>query len=171
MRDECRGARIETVRAGAYTIPTDKPEADGTMRWDSTTLVVVEADGGGQTGLGYTYTSGSIVSLIAGKLAEVVTQHDAMNPLAAWRAMQQAVRNIGREGLVATAISAIDTALWDLKAKLLGLPLASLFGQFRDAIPIYGSGGFTTYDEHQTREQLSGWVARTETISGSPVRR
>jgi L-alanine-DL-glutamate epimerase-like enolase superfamily enzyme len=47
--------------------------------------------------------------------------------------MQRAVRNMGRDGLAATAIAAIDTSLWDLKAKLLGLPLASLFGRFRDA--------------------------------------
>ncbi|HEY3847153.1 MAG TPA: enolase C-terminal domain-like protein [Acetobacteraceae bacterium] len=158
MREGCRGAGIEAVRAGAYTIPTDKPEADGTMQWDSTTLVVVEAAGGGHTGLGYTYTSGSIVSLIMGKLAGVVTQHDALDPPAAWRAMQRAVRNMGREGLAATAISAIDTALWDLKAKLLGLPLALLFGRFRDAVPIYGSGGFTTYSDDELCAQLSAWV-------------
>ncbi len=152
--------RIESVRAAAYTIPTDKPEGDGTLRWDSTTLVVVEVAGGGQTGLGYTYSSGSIVALIDGKLAEVVRQHSVLDPPAAWRAMQRAVRNMGREGLAATAISAVDTALWDLKARLLGLPLALLFGRFREAVPIYGSGGFTTYNDDELREQLAGWVQR-----------
>ncbi len=154
------GVRIERVQAGAFTIPTDQPEADGTLSWDSTTLVVVEVSGGGQTGLGYTYAHGSIVKLIDSKLAEQAKACDALDPPAAWRAMQRAVRNMGRDGLAATAIAAVDTALWDLKAKLLGLPLCLLFGRFRDEVPIYGSGGFTTYSDDRLREQLSGWVER-----------
>jgi L-alanine-DL-glutamate epimerase-like enolase superfamily enzyme len=146
------------VRARAYTIPTDKPEADGTFHWTSTTLIVVHVDGGGKTGVGYTYTDGCIVSLIEGKLAEALKHADVMDPPAAWRTMQQAVRNMGRVGLTATAISAVDTALWDLKAKLHGEPLCVLLGRFRNEIPIYGSGGFTTYTDKELRDQLSGWV-------------
>ncbi len=153
-------APIGAVSASAYTIPTDSPEADGTLHWDSTTLVVVEVQGGGKTGLGYTYTNGCITQLIEKKLANVVEKLDAMDPPAAWRAMQVQVRNMGREGLAATAISAVDVALWDLKAKLLDLPLAVLLGRFRDAVPIYGSGGFTTYSDEQLRDQLAGWVQR-----------
>ncbi len=153
-------APIGAVSASAYTIPTDSPEADGTLHWDSTTLVVVEVQGGGKTGLGYTYTDGCITKLIEKKLAKAVEKLDAMDPPAAWRAMQVQVRNMGREGLAATAISAVDVALWDLKAKLLDLPLAVLLGRFRDAVPIYGSGGFTTYSNEQLRAQLSGWVQR-----------
>jgi hypothetical protein len=119
------GVRIESVRAAAYTIPTDQPEADGTISWDSTTLVVVEVAGGGQTGLGYSYSGAAVVGLIEGKLAEHAQQHDALDPPAAWRAMQRAVRKMGREGLAASAIAAVDTALWDLKAKLLGLAVAA----------------------------------------------
>lgn len=154
------GVRVEKVEASAYTIPTDQPEADGTMHWDSTTLVVVEVTGGGKTGLGYTYSDSSIVPLITGKLAEKVKPFDAMDPPSAWRGMQREVRNLGREGLAATAIAAVDTAIWDLKARLLELPLALLFGRARDAVPIYGSGGFTTYTDETLAEQLSGWVER-----------
>jgi L-alanine-DL-glutamate epimerase-like enolase superfamily enzyme len=155
-----RGDRValEEVHAHAYTIPTDKPEADGTFHWTSTTLIVVHARGGGQTGLGYTYTDGCIVSLIERKLAETLDHADVMDPPAAWSAMQQAVRNMGRAGLTATAISAVDTALWDLKAKLHGEPLCVLLGRFRNEVPIYGSGGFTTYSDKELRDQLSGWV-------------
>ena len=149
------GVRVEKVEASAYTIPTDQPEADGTMHWDSTTLVVVEVTGGGKTGLGYTYSDSSIVPLITGKLGEKVKAFDMMDPPSAWRAMQREVRNLGREGLAATAIAAVDTAIWDLKARLLEVPLALLFGRARDAVPIYGSGGFTTY----TDESLAGWSA------------
>ncbi|MBV9785176.1 MAG: mandelate racemase [Acidisphaera sp.] len=154
------GVRIERLRAHAYTIPTDKPEADGTIAWDSTTLVLVEIEAGGQTGLGYSYADESIVGLITGKLTEAVGQGDAMDTGAAWLAMQRSVRNLGRQGLAACAISAVDTALWDLKAKLAGLPLCLLLGRFRDAVPIYGSGGFTTYTDDELREQFSGWIER-----------
>lgn len=150
---------IDGVRAQAFEIPTDKPEADGTIGWSSTTLVLVEVSGGGRVGLGYTYASASIVDLIAGKLASVIRGRDAFNPQAAFISMQRAVRNLGREGLAATAISAVDAAIYDLKARLLGVPLYALLGSYRDCVTIYGSGGFTTYTDKELCEQLGGWVA------------
>lgn len=154
-----RGVSIDSVRAQAFEIPTDRPEADGTMQWNSTTLVLVEVAGGGETGLGYTYSATSIVGLIEGKLAATIKGSDPFNPQAAWRSMQRSVRNLGREGLAATAISAVDAAIYDLKARLLGMPLFKMLGSYREAVAIYGSGGFTTYSDRQLREQLSGWVA------------
>lgn len=153
-------APVVALRASAYTIPTERPEADGTLRWDKTTLVVVEAEAAGRTGLGYTYAAAAIVGLITGTLAEAVHGHDAMDPQAAWRAMQRQVRNLGRAGLAATAISAVDVALWDSKCQLLDLPLAHLLGCYRDAVPVYGSGGFTSYADAALRDQLAGWVER-----------
>ena len=152
--------RSSGCAAQAYTIPTDFPEADGTASWTSTTIIVVHAEAGGLRGIGYTYADASVAALIDDKLATVVTGRDAMDPPAAWRAMQVAVRNLGREGLAATAISAVDTALWDLKGRLLDQPLASLLGRYREAVPIYGSGGFTSYDDRQLARQLAGWVER-----------
>ncbi len=153
-------APIKRIAAAAYTIPTDQPEADGTYAWDSTTLVVAEAEAGGRTGIGYTYADRSNVTLIEGKLADAVRGFDALDVPAAWAAMQRSVRNLGRAGLAATAISAVDTALWDLKAGLLGVPVAKLLGRCREAVPIYGSGGFTSYGEADLRAQLAGWVER-----------
>jgi L-alanine-DL-glutamate epimerase-like enolase superfamily enzyme len=153
-----REAPITRLAARAYTIPTDRPEADGTLSWDSTTLVVVDAEAGGLSGIGYTYADASIARLIEEKLAVPATSCDALDPPAAWRAMQRSVRNLGRAGLTAAAISAVDTALWDLKAKLLNLPLALLFGRFRNEIAVYGSGGFTSYTIDELRRQLAGWV-------------
>ncbi len=153
-------ARIGPLRARAYKYPTDAPEADGSFAWTSTTLVVVEVEAGGARGLGYTYTGEAAVGLISTMLAKAVVGEDAMDPPRAWRRMQGAVRNVGRDGMAATAIAAVDAALWDLKAKLLDLPLAVLLGRYRDDVPIYGSGGFTTYDDEQLQAQLRGWVER-----------
>jgi L-alanine-DL-glutamate epimerase-like enolase superfamily enzyme len=149
---------VEELEVGAYTVPTDAPEADGTLSWSSTTIVIVHVYGGGEWGLGYTYTDVSAAKLIESKLSEVVQGRDAMAPQAAWEAMVEAVRNVGRPGVASMAIAAVDNALWDLKARLLGLPLCRLLGMAHDSVPIYGSGGFTAYDNARLTEQLSGWV-------------
>ena len=149
---------VDGVTATVYEIPTDRPEADGTLAWSTTTLVVAHVSGGGRTGLGYTYASGACKPLIEGELAAAVAGHGVLDTGAAWQAMVRAVRNLGRPGLVSYAISAVDTALWDLKATLLGLPVSRLLGAVRDEVPVYGSGGFTTYDEPAARAQLERWT-------------
>ncbi len=151
-------AAIDRVTAQAYEIPTDAPEGDGTLPWSSTTLVLVEVAGGGRRGIGYTYADGACRQLITGPLAGAVIGHSALDIAGRWESMVRAIRNNGRPGLVSCAISAIDTALWDLKGKLLDLPVCRLLGVAHAEVPIYGSGGFTTYDDRTTRAQLERWV-------------
>lgn len=153
-------APIERIDVSAFTIPTDSPESDGTLAWNSTTLVVVEAEAGGIRGLGFTYADTATARLIQHVLADAVRGRDAMAVPGAWEAMRQAIRNLGRPGIVSMAMSAVDVALWDLKARLLGVPLVTLLGAVRDRVPVYGSGGFTSYSIDQLQAQLSGWVAR-----------
>jgi L-alanine-DL-glutamate epimerase-like enolase superfamily enzyme len=152
--------QIEHVAARAYTIPTDRPESDGTLEWDSTTLVLVELRAGGITGLGYTYGHHAVAEVVRSSLAPVVLRCDAMAPPRAWTAMQREVRNLGRQGLVAMAVSAVDIALWDLRARLLGVSLADSLGRFHETIPAYGSGGFTSYADSELAEQLRGFAER-----------
>src|SRR5215471_6131917 len=102
----------------------------------------------------------SIASLVHGPLAKAIDGHDCFDIPGCWMAMQHSVRNLGRSGLASCAISAVDAALWDLKARTLDLPLATLLGRCRDRVPISGSGGFTTYSADQLRTQLSDWVER-----------
>jgi len=151
-------AAVERLAVSAYEIPTDEPESDGTLEWDSTTLVLVEVSGGGETGMGFTYSDVSAAKLIEGKLADVVRGHDALSPQGAWAAMNDAVRNLGQQALSAMAISAVDIALWDLKARLLGVALADLLGRFHPRVPVYGSGGFTSYSNSKLASQLAGWA-------------
>jgi len=157
----CRGGDvvpISDVRASAYVVPTDAPEADGTFAWESTTLVVVELTAGGERGLGYTYTDACAAALIQRALAEALRGEDAMDIPARMAALLRRVRNLGRSGLVAMAVSAVDAALWDVKARLLKLPLAKLLGARRERVPAYGSGGFTSYSIERLQAQLAGWV-------------
>jgi L-alanine-DL-glutamate epimerase-like enolase superfamily enzyme len=138
------------VDVHACTIPTDEPESDGTAEWDSTTIVIVEVD----EGVGYTYCEAACAQLIRAKLADLVHE-DVRN---AWLAMGAALRNAGRPGIGACAISAVDQALWDRKARRLGVPLVDLLGAAHDNVPVYGSGGFCTYSLQRLQKQLGGWA-------------
>jgi L-alanine-DL-glutamate epimerase-like enolase superfamily enzyme len=151
---------IERLDVSAYKVPTEFLESDGTLEWDSTTIVVVEARAGGKCGLGYTYGDVTVARLIDGKLADIVKGCDAMCVSGAWLIMVKAIRNLGRLGISSMAISAVDVALWDLKAHLLGIPLVTLLDAVHESVPVYGSGGFTSYSILQLQEQLSGWVVQ-----------
>jgi L-alanine-DL-glutamate epimerase-like enolase superfamily enzyme len=153
------GTPLRELGVAAYRIPTDQPESDGTLTWDSTTLVVVGVKAGAAEGLGYSYADTATAVLIRDKLREVVEGRDAMDVAGSWYAMVAAIRNLGRPGIVSMAISAVDFALWDVKARLLGISLLDLLGAVRDAVPIYGSGGFTSYDIATLQQQLGGWAA------------
>ena len=154
------GHAVREITTAVYVIPTDAPEADGTLAWDATTMVLARASAGTEQGIGWSYAAAAAQSVITDVLAGVVVGRSALDVPGAAEAMTRAVRNIGRPGIAATAISAVDIALWDLKSRLLGCPLTQLLGQAHDSVPVYGSGGFTSYDAGQTREQLSGWVEK-----------
>src|ERR1700733_11215115 len=145
---------VEDLDAAVYVVPPDAPEADGTLAWDKTTLVLVTARAGGQQGIGWSYTAAAAASVVTGILSPVVAGRSALDVAGANEAMTRALRNVGRPGIGAMALSAADIALWDLKARLLG--------RAREKVPVYGSGGFTTYDETRTREQLTGWVEKDQ---------
>ncbi|MGC1869965.1 MAG: enolase C-terminal domain-like protein [Acidobacteriaceae bacterium] len=145
-----------TIRV--YTIPTDAPEADGTISWDSTTMVLVELAVGDVRGIGYTYADAATAKAAQHLLKTIIDSADPFQHPALWMKMQRSVRNLGNRGIAAMAISAIDVALWDLRAKLMHVPLIQLLGAARESIAAYGSGGFTSYDDQQLQSQLGGWA-------------
>ncbi|HVS96782.1 MAG TPA: enolase C-terminal domain-like protein [Puia sp.] len=160
--------RISEVHVSAYTIPTDRPESDGTLEWQETTIIVVKVRASDKEGLGYTYGHIAIVDVIQSLLTHVIMDRDAMDVMGIQTSMIQQIRNNGQAGLAMMGVSAVDMALWDLKAKLLGLPLCRLLGQEHEGMQIYGSGGFTSYTEAELRQQLEGWA--TEGIAAVKIK-
>ncbi len=150
---------IELLRVASYRVPTDAPESDGTLKWDHTDIVVVHLTAGDLTGLGWTYAAPAAARLIEDSLRATVVGQAAFAIEGVWGSMVHSLRNAGASGIGSMAISAVDVAMWDLKAKLLGLPLIDLFGAVRDAVDVYGSGGFTSYSDAQLAVQLAGWAA------------
>jgi L-alanine-DL-glutamate epimerase-like enolase superfamily enzyme len=153
------GATVDRLETSCFTIPTDQPESDGTMEWDSTTIVVVEAVGGGRRGLGWTYAPEAAAKVVDSMLAPLVRGRDLDGLARIWLDLGAKLRNAGRPGIGLCAVSAVDLALWDLRARLLDVPLASLLPAAHDRVPVYGSGGFCSYSDERLAEQLSGWVA------------
>ena len=149
---------VERLNVSAFTVPTSSPEADGTLAWDDTTIVIASVGAAGVRGLGYSYADIAAAQLIDHKLKAVVLNKNAACVRAIWIEMVRAIRNLGRPGICSMAIAAVDNALWDWYARLLQLPLVSLLGQVRETIPVYGSGGFTSYSDAELRCQFQGWV-------------
>lgn len=153
-------ATIEALTVSAYGIPTDLPEADGTFEWQRTVLVTVELTSGRERGFGYTYADEATAKLIDVALAETVLGADPFELPRIRAALRRKVRNVGSRGIAAMALSAIDVALWDLRARVVGLPLVELLGVRREGVPAYGSGGFTSYGIDELERQLGGWASR-----------
>ncbi len=155
------GVCIERLAVSAYEIPTDGPdgrEADGTLIWESTTMILVEAHAAGEVGIGFSYGDVSVAHFVESKLKPQVEGEDALQVGARWRAQLHGIRNAGRPGVGAMALSAVDLALWDLAARLLGVSLHRLVGGFHDQVPIYGSGGFCNYPLARLATQVGSWV-------------
>jgi L-alanine-DL-glutamate epimerase-like enolase superfamily enzyme len=154
-------ATVSGLDVAAFTVPLDEPEADGTLTWDATTVVVVHAEAAGVRGMGWTYGSAACGTLVHELLRDVVVGSDAFDAPAAWKAMARAIRNQGRPGVASMAIAAVDTALWDLHARLIDRPLHVLLGARRGEVPVYASGGFTSLGDAALRDQLASWVHDT----------
>jgi L-alanine-DL-glutamate epimerase-like enolase superfamily enzyme len=150
--------RVERLDVAAYEFPLGEPESDGTLTWDSTTMVAVEAVAGAHVGVGYTYGARACAAVVADTLRDVVVGTDVLDVIGTWTAMVHEIRNQGRPGVVSHAISAVDCALWDLKARALQIPLVELLGAGREDVPVYGSGGFISLSDGALERQLLGWT-------------
>lgn len=148
---------IRDVAVKVYKIPTDQPESDGTLKWSSTTMVVVELHAGNKTGLGYSYAHESTAKTIQTDLCELLVKRNVMDIPAIVADMKRVIRNQGMAGISMMAVSAVDIALWDLKAKVLDLPLCTLLGQRSESMLVYGSGGFTSYSVSQLEQDMRNW--------------
>jgi L-alanine-DL-glutamate epimerase-like enolase superfamily enzyme len=156
-----RGPAIDRVTCHVLRFPTeDGPESDGTLEWSATTMVLVECGAGGLTGIGYSYTDAGAKRVIDETLAPCLTGCSAFDTPRAARRMLRSVRNLGRGGIAACAIAAVDVAIWDLKARLLGLSLSELLGRARDELRVYASGGFTSSGPEQLARELGGYRAQ-----------
>jgi L-alanine-DL-glutamate epimerase-like enolase superfamily enzyme len=138
--------RIRDVQADHYVIPLPTVLSDsthGTIRgFELVTVRLHDAEGA--TGVGYTYTVGAggaaVHALIARDLSPILIGRDADRIEATWQAMWWALHYGGRGGAAALAISAVDIALWDLRARRQATPLWRALGGYDPRVPCYAGG-------------------------------
>lgn len=137
--------RIDRVRSEIVRLPADEPLAGGRTIPNTTRDIVVlkMATKDGTEGLGVTFFGGAMTGALktaCDELAVLTIGEDARHVERIIDKLRTAALSCGPGGLFTLALSAIDTALWDIRSKALGLPLAQLLGGFRDRVPAYASG-------------------------------
>jgi len=154
--------RIRAVRGLAVEVPLRRPVTVGgiTSLSRDYTLGIVETDAG-LRGVGYGLAhTGEVAAVIERNLQPLLLGEDPLQTELLWERMYIGARHIGRKGTVMRAISAVDIALWDIKAQVAGLPLYRLLGGYRDTVPVLASGGYTPEDGVEAlAEEMSGYVA------------
>ena len=138
--------RITRIEPGFYRIPLPEVLTDsmhGEMRaFELNTVRVWDADGA--EGVGYTFTvgrNGAAVDAVLGReITEIMGGEEADDIERLWTKAWWALHYGGRGGPSVLAISAFDIALWDLKARRVGLPLWNLLGGYDPAVPCYAGG-------------------------------
>jgi L-alanine-DL-glutamate epimerase-like enolase superfamily enzyme len=150
--------KVDQIRTHVLELANDDGvHTDGTFEWSSVTMVLAECWADSVRGIGYSYTSPAAKVLIDRTLKEVVLGVNPLDTQLALSRMLHVVRNLGRAGLAATAISAIDMALVDLKARLLDISVTELLGAAREHVPAYASGGFTSSSLADLEQELDGY--------------
>lgn len=140
--------QISDVTARAVAIPLKLSTRMSTRTLAERHFLLVEVrDGDGASGIGYSYAGtvggGLLADAVAEVLAPIVLDADGDDLPELWRRMYQESLLIGRRGAMLRAISAVDIALWDLRAKRSGQPLARLLGgTTARPVPAYASGGY-----------------------------
>jgi len=159
--------KISEIRARTlrYNYPPGFEIRDAKYSLMHRECIIVEAQGDdGNIGLGEAITiPGPPVStstVITQELAPRLIGQDPFDRERLWHEMYYGSYQHGRKGLLIIALSALDTAIWDLCARSLGLPLYKLLGGFRNRVPAYASGGFYTTgdDAGKLESELRGYV-------------
>jgi L-rhamnonate dehydratase len=150
--------KITDVRTTQLRVPDLPGIQDATIRHRDTgrggLFIHLDTDAG-ISGFGIGSGSGTR-AVIHDMLKPLLVGQNPLHHERLWDDMFWRVRGFGRKGVAFTAISAIDIALWDLKAKHFGVPLYQLLGPYTESVPIYGSGGWTSFSEKElVSEQLS----------------
>lgn len=143
-------------------VPSGIADATRTVEVLGFALVRIRTDQGLE-GFGLTYheVGGEATrELIRCSIAPRLLGRDPLDTEVLWNEMFHYLRGVGRKGLAFGALSAIDIALWDLKGKIAGLPVYRLLGGGRSRVPVYASGGWTSYSDEKLVEEMTGFVAQ-----------
>lgn len=155
---------ITEIESFAVSIPMEDPATGGRLVHEERdhAIAYVRTDAGAE-GVGYTlgYNGSTMIADVVNEiLAPLIVGADPRDTEKLWRRMFDETNQVGRKGLVLRAISIVDIALWDIKAKAAEQPLYKFLGAYTDEVPAYASGGY--YREGKgtegLREELQRYV-------------
>ena len=138
--------KITDITTESFRWPRAKPIANGkhTYTHSGLSLVHIHTDDG-ITGVGMGSTD-------IGRFKKELIGEDPINVERLWHKMW-VPKISGRRGLTTRAISSLDIALWDLRAKVAGMPLYKMLGGYRDRVPTYIAGGY--YEDGKGLKELA----------------
>lgn len=155
--------KIANVEVFLVTYPVKAGLSDATRKVENIGYTIVQlTTDQGLTGFGVTYNEvggEATKTLIEQNIAPRITGKSPFETEVIWQDLFQYLRGVGRKGMAFCAMSAVDIALWDLKGKILDMPLFRLLGGNRTKIPVYASGGWTSYDDEQLVAEMKGFVS------------
>lgn len=156
--------KIRDVKVHLVSMPVQGGFSDATRKVETigyTIVRVITEDGLEGFGVTYHEVGGEATKLLIEKnIAPRIIGRDPFETEVIWADMFQYLRGVGRKGLMFCALSAVDIALWDLKGKITNLPLYRLFGGNKKEVPVYGSGGWTSYSDEELVEEMKELVSR-----------
>jgi L-alanine-DL-glutamate epimerase-like enolase superfamily enzyme len=150
--------KLDRLDADLYRFPTPTPQTDATLGWDASTVVAVTAHAGDLTGLRWTYSTAAAATLVRDVLCSALSGRPVDNVAGAFEQMRRVCRNFGIRGVVMQAVSAVDIAVWNLKARVHGLVLPDVFGKVHEDVMVYGSGGSLRMTDAEMSAQLRHWL-------------
>ncbi|WP_157018126.1 mandelate racemase/muconate lactonizing enzyme family protein [Mesorhizobium xinjiangense] len=167
-------ARIEKVELRMVDLVPKVERTDAIQSFVSQeTPIVTITDADGASGTGYSYTIGtggsSVMRLLADHLAPRLIGRDADCIEAIWHDLEFATHATTIGAITAIALAAVDTALWDLRAKKQGLPLWKLAGGARERAPLYTTEGGWLHIETQALVE-DALAAKAQGFTGSKVK-
>jgi L-alanine-DL-glutamate epimerase-like enolase superfamily enzyme len=124
-----------------------------------TTLVYVEVNAGGQTGIGFTYADIGTAKLVDSLLRETIVGTDALQIGARWNDMYGKTRNLGRDGITSMAISAVDVASGTSRGRSSASRHTRSWARSASVYPCMGAAVLPRIRKEQLCAQLAGWVA------------
>ncbi|HET7558859.1 MAG TPA: mandelate racemase/muconate lactonizing enzyme family protein [Limnochordia bacterium] len=158
--------KIRDVQTALYRVPPHRPIHDAIQQFEQMELITVAlTTESGARGLGFTYTIGrgglAVKSLLDTAIVPLLLGEDALSSERIWEKLWWELHWVGRSGIFSLAQSAVDIALWDLKARALNVPLARLLGGYRERVPAYNTdGGWLNHTVEQLVAESVELVAR-----------
>jgi L-alanine-DL-glutamate epimerase-like enolase superfamily enzyme len=155
---------VRGFRTHHLSVPLREPLVNGTFAIAALEHVLLEIEVEGGTGIGYALAferrQAEAIRVLVADLAETLVGTPVGAVRGVWKRLWTRIAYVGQAGPAVMALSAVDTALWDLLAQRAGLPLFRLLGAARSSLPVYVTGGWLGASEAELAAEARAVLER-----------